>query len=396
MTQEEIDGQLFHMFDGSFKAQKDLKVGDQLMGDDSLACTIISIDRRKEECYTVTPVKGDRYIIGESDTLSLSCIPPFINWTENRNSYTVRWFDKHEARIKEKYFNMNKIGGKSKALLFAEEFVSSLDQTREFSVSFKKYIKMPASSKKDSKGYKVPLDFPQREFKFDPYFIGYWLADGSKTGPILTIGDQDKHMVDYFAKYFKDNFDMDMSKNGISYRFINSENNKEGKRVNNVLLDYLREKDLYNNKHVPLEYLHSSKESRLRLLAGLIDADGSYTNNTYDFVQKSEKLFDGVIYLARSLGFSCYKAPCEKTCTNAPNGPKKGYYFRCAISGKGLEQIPCMIARKKAHVRQQVKDVLVTGVTVGSIGIFNNYLIKTDKPRYLLADFTVRYSYVEE
>ena len=395
MDNSEIEEELFHMFDGSFKAQEELEVGDQLMGDDSLPCTITSISTIEEECFSVTPVKGDTYTIGISDTLSLYCIPPFINWYEKKNSYVVIWFDKDESRTRKTYFNKNKFNGKENSLIAAEEFVTSLDQTREITISLRKYFKKNRSSMKDCKGYKVPLNFAKRDFTFDPYFIGYWLGDGSKTGPILTIGDEDKHMVEYFAKYFKDNFDMDFSKNGISYRFINSENNKTGKRSKNILLDYLRDKDLYENKHIPIEFLHSSRESRLRLLAGLIDSDGHLdNNNTYDFVQKSEQLFDDVIYLARSLGFSCYKAPCKKTCTNAKGGPKTGDYFRCTISGKGIEEIPCMIPRKKAHVREQIKDVLVTGITIESIGECTNYRIKTDKPRFLLSDFTVRHRYV--
>ena len=297
-----------------------------------------------------------------------------------------------EKRYRCRQFHTEKFGGKENSLQTAENFKNSLDPSREFTINITKYLKAKRSDMKDSKGFKVSLNFPGNEFKFDPYFIGYWLGDGSKSGPILTIGDEDKHMVEYFAKYFKDNFDMDCTKNGISYRFKNKK--IAGQRVTNVLKDYLREKKILDNKHIPIEFLHSSRESRLRLLAGLLDSDGHLHGNTYDFIQKLEGLFDDVVYLSRSLGFSCYKVPCEKTCTNAKDGPKTGNYFRCQISGKGLEEIPCMIPRKKAHPREQIKDVLVTGITLKSIGVFKNYRINTDKPKFLLADFTVRHRYV--
>jgi replicative DNA helicase len=332
MEQCEIDNQLFHMFDGSFRALKDLKVGDELMSDDSTSCTVQNILITEEETYSVTPVKGDTYFISASDTLCLYCIPPHVCWAEADNGYKVTWFDKIELRYRGRQFHVNKFGGKENCLITAETFKDSLDKNREFSISVKKYLEMKKSSVKDIKSFKVPLSFPDRKFTFDPYFIGYWLGDGSKSGAILTIGDEDKHMVEYFAKYFKDNFDMDCTKNGISYRFKNKK--VSGKRITNVLKTYLREKNILDNKHIPIEFLHSSRESRLRLLAGLIDSDGHLHGNTFDFIQKLEGLFDDVIYLCRSLGFSCYKVPCEKICTNAPGGPKTGNYFRCQKSGK--------------------------------------------------------------
>ena len=392
MENAQIDNQLFHMFDGSFRALKDLKVGDELMGADSQPCTIQNIVTTEEETYSVTPVKGDPYFVSSSDTLTLYCIPPFINWCENRNSYRVRWFDKFEFKMTSSNFNVKNYESKEEALTAAENFKNSLDQNREFSISIHKFLKMKSKEMKDSKAYKVALDFPTREFKFDPYFIGYWLGDGTAKGPVLTIGNEDKHMVEYFAKYFKDNFDMECINHGFNYRFKNKK--ILGYRTKNVLIDYLKEKKLLDNKHIPIEFLHSSRESRLRLLAGLIDSDGHLEHNCYDFIQKREGLFDDVVYLSRSLGFSCYKLPCEKTCTNAPGGPKTGNYFRCQISGKGIDEVPCMIPKKKAHAREQIKDVLVTGITLKSVGVFKNYRINTDKPKFLLSDFTVRHRYV--
>jgi hypothetical protein len=147
-------------------------------------------------------------------------------------------------------------------------------------------------------------------------------------------------------------------------------------------------------KNIPDIFMRNSRENRLKLLAGLLDTDGSLDKaNCYDFIQKREELLDQVVFLCRSLGFSCYKVECEKTCTNAPNGPKTGTYYRCCISGEGLEQIPCLLERKKAKPRQQVKDVLVTGMKLKPIGTFTNYRLITSSPRYLMSDFTVRQSY---
>jgi intein/homing endonuclease len=74
------------------------------------------------------------------------------------------------------------------------------------------------------------------------------------------------------------------------------------------MLNTLRNLDLLQNKHIPLIYKCNSRENRLKLLAGLIDSDGHLIKNGgFEFTQKNERLMDDVIYLARSLGFSCDK-----------------------------------------------------------------------------------------
>ena len=396
MDQSQIDNQLFHMFDGSFKAAKDLQVGDQLMGVDSLPCTIQRLDIVEETCYSVKPVKGDPYIIGSSDTLSLSyTADPSMYWSESKQAYVVEWFNKTEIKKNTKGFSVYKHGTKEKASDNAEEYKNSLVAEKKFTLSLVKYLKLSKQMRANIKGFKVALNFPDREFLIDPYFIGYWLGDGSHRDSALTIGEQDNHMVDYFRAYFQNNFNLQFNQVGskITYRVTTGESGHtyDGK---NVVLKYLRDKNLHMNKHIPLEFLHSSRESRLRLLAGLIDSDGHLDRNgCYDFIQKREQLFNEVVYLIRSLGFSCYKKKCKKTCTNSPGGPKTGDYFRCTISGKGLEEIPNLIPRKRSNPREQEKDTLVTGITLENIGIFKNYHIYTDQKEYLLVDFTVRHKH---
>jgi intein/homing endonuclease len=122
---------------------------------------------------------------------------------------------------------------------------------------------------------------------------------------------------------------------------------------------------MLNNKHIPNIYKLNSRENRLRLLAGLLDSDGYYDKEktSFEFTQKNEKLMDDVIYLSRSLGFACYKSVKNTTWTH--KGIKKsGTAFRISITGKGIEEIPTLIPRKKAEPRKQIKDVLVTGITV--------------------------------
>ena len=128
----------------------------------------------------------------------------------------------------------------------------------------------------------------------------------------------------------------------------------------------------------------------------MLDSDGHLTNNCYDFIQKRENLLDDVIFLCRSLGFSCYKTPCIKICTNTSNGRIPGIYYRCCIGGEGLEEIPCLLSRKMADERQRNQRVYVTGVILKEYGETEIYRLITDKPKYLMSDFTVRHRYESE
>ena len=118
-----------------------------------------------------------------------------------------------------------------------------------------------------------------------------------------------------------------------------------------------------NEKFIPRDYLVNSREVRLAILAGLIDTDGSLISNCYEIAQKSERLAKDIVFLARSLGLAAYVKKCEKSDQFGTTGK----YWRTHISGK-IDAIPVLVSRKKAAIRRQIKDVLVTGIKVESIG----------------------------
>jgi len=98
------------------------------------------------------------------------------------------------------------------------------------------------------------------------------------------------------------------------------------------------------------------------------------------------------VFLARSLGFAATKKKCVKKCHN--NGVS-GNYFRCTISGD-IEDIPCRVLRKQAEPRRQIKDVLLTGLSVEPIGVGDYFGFEIDGTDrlFLLGDFTVTHNTV--
>jgi hypothetical protein len=388
------ENESFLMYDCSFKKMKDLKPGDVLMGDDSQPCTIQNIELVNEENnYLVKPIKGDSYIVGESHNLAIN-ISGALQIGEEKGVFSVKWFDKEDFKFHSKRFNPIKYeNSKEKAYEAARELMNKIKTEKRFLISVKKYTEAIKSTKHVIKGYRVPLEFPDIEVKIDPYIVGAWLGDGTTRDPAIT--NIDKEIIEYFENYFSQ-FNLvlkPMKHKEITYGISSIKDGKGGGKGDNIFLTFLKESNLKNNKHIPLIYLKTSREKRLKLLAGLLDTDGSLSNGCFDFVQKKEKLFDDFLFLSRSLGFSCYKTKERKICTNSPNGMTTGEYFRCAVSGKGLEDIPILVERKKAKPREQVKDNLVTGIKLEKINLFPVYRITTDKPRFLMSDFTVRQSY---
>ena len=389
---EEVSNELVMMYDCTFKKRRDLKVGDLLMGDDSQPCKILEIKLILEkENYRVIPVKGDSFIVGQSHSLSVNMSGArVLNTNKNTGIININWFDKKDLCFHKKIFNPIKYENFSeKAYEAAEDHLNSLDIKKRLTMTIGEYIKSVHTVKHCTKLYRVPLDFPSVDIPFDPYVLGLWLGDGTQRDPNITSVDTE--IIDYITEYFKQ-FNLVVKRIGEGIAFGITSGTELGPQGRNPFRNFLREYGLNDEKHIPINYLMNSKENRLRLLAGLLDTDGSLEQNCYDFVQKREALLEQFLFLCKSLGFACYKKETQKTCTNSPT-KATGTYYRCCVSGEGLEEIPVLLPRKKANKREQVKDALVTGFTLEKLGSFLNYRLITDKPRYLMSDFTVRRSY---
>lgn len=338
------------MYDGLIKMVQDIKVGDQLMGDDSTPRNVLSLARGREMMYDIIPNKGDKYTVNESHILSLKC--------STNHSKKYRKGEIYDISVKD-YLNLPKcFHGRAGPLL----------------------------------GYRVGVDFPYKEVDIEPYFLGIWLGDGCKRN--LGITNIDKPIIDYCYEYSRklelDIRISDSKGTRCPTYFITSHN----KRTPNVLLNNLRKYNLLNNKHIPHDFKCNNRQIRLELLAGLIDSDGSLRQGGYDIIQKNEKLLDDIIYLARSLGFAAYKKECKKSCIY--KGEKReGTYYRTNIHGKGLEEIPVKCERKKCSSRKQIKDALVTRINVIKKEEDDYYGFELDgNHRYLLGDNTVTHNTV--
>ena len=329
---------LVMMFNGSLRKVQDIGIGEQIMGDDSTPRTILSVCSGTEQLYRVVPVKGEPYIVNESHILSLKL-------SDSKSK-------KHGQVV---------------------------------DMSIMDYLKSSKTAQQNLKGYKVPVVFEHRDVPFDPYMIGYWLGDGVSRAAIIST--QESTVLHYFNRNLK--------KYGLELGYVSQFDYRIKGPKPNYFFQTLKNLNLVCNKHIPDVYKLNSRQVQLQVLAGLIDSDGSAISGGWDFCQKNERLFDDVIFLARSLGFACYKQKCEKTCSNAPGGPKTGTYFRCTISGTGIEDVPCQVTRKRREPREQRKNPLVTGIRLEKLEVGEYFGFEIDgNRRFVLGDFTVTHNTV--
>ena len=379
------------MFDGTVQLVENINVGDLLMGDDSKPRTVLSLANGRDKMYDIIPIKGDKYTVNEEHILCLRAsgypIIYHIN-TDKKNEFKLEWIENNEFKTKSFSCNLkknNELEIKNKAMQFYEKIQDTADNIVEISV--KDYLQLSNRKRSVLKGYKTAVDFPEQELPFDPYMIGYWLGDGTSRDSAFTC--QDSTVLHYFVHNLPKNKLALFHRSKYSYGISGT-----GKLHGNVFLNTLKNMKLINNKHIPAIYKCNSRENRLKLLAGLLDSDGHLDihGNGFEFTQKNEKLMDDVVYLARSLGFSCYKSE-KKTSWTYKGIYNTGTAFRINISGIGIEEIPTKIPRKKAISRKQIKDVLVTGIKVKYVREDEYYGFTLDgNGRYLMSDFTVTHN----
>lgn len=127
------------MFDGSIKMVQDIKVGDQLMGDDSNPRNVLSLARGREMLYDIISEKGGHYIVNESHILSL------------------------------KIATDNKIFNHTSDLPLID------------------YLKLPDYKKECYKGFKVGVELTEKETNMDPYSFGYRIANETYSRMNLNI-----------------------------------------------------------------------------------------------------------------------------------------------------------------------------------------------------------------
>lgn len=345
------EGTKILMSDLSFKNIEDVKIGDKVIVEGGEIKTVGSTTRGVDDLFLIEQPYSKDYIVNSKHRLYL-----------------------------EQRCNTNDIKDDGIKIITPTEYLSlgKYKERTTFGVR--------------SKG----INFIEKEVLIDPYILGMWLGDGSSSGTRFAVNTRDTEILESLKGFCDSNnygysIGKTSSKNCVRFAILKPiPENGSPIGNKNIFLDKIKQYSLYNNKHIPLDYLKNSKEVRLKLLAGLLDTDGHLNHRqnsyTYTIASSIESLANQIEFLARSLGF--------KVTTSKRIIANKYTAWRVSISGD-LSVIPCKIKRKiipSDYSRQYACHI--NKINVKPIGKGNYYGItlkadNDDDRRLILEDFTL-------
>ena len=345
------------MWDGTSKRAGDIMIGDILIDDLGNPTEVRTTCSGIKNMYDVIPEKDNfmKHRVTDNHILSLKIRGHKAITQSNRKdrNYThiVEFLNRKEIKFQEKYF---------KSLKEAEDFVNSFDDDDTVDITIENYLKLNKTTKDHLVLFKVEgIHWPKKDVEMDPYLLGLWLGDGLSAGNGFSLNYKtDPETLVYWENWAQENEAIITKNNRYKFSIV-SKKNKEAtsaglcNRVEEApLKKYLRKYSLLNNKHIPNEYLTNDRDTRLKVLAGLIDTDGSVRSKGHEIRicqgPANYRIIEDAYTLAMSLGFSCGVKEGRSQWTDEKSGDKKfSTYKELSITGHKIYEIPTLLPRKK-------------------------------------------------
>lgn len=210
-----------------------------------------------------------------------------------------------------------------------KEFAKTIYDDNTIDMSIKDYIELDDAIKYKLTGYVGEcVQWKHKDVQFDPYVLGSWLGEHTGETKILEC----------------------------------------------------------NDKYIPTKYIVNSRDVRLKVLAGLIDSDGSVLNSGTQITIIKDvhywKLVNDIKFLARSLGFMCHVS-INKAQNNC----------NINISGYGIEYIPTLLLKNKCSppINKDNRGTGILQIKEVEYGDFVGLAVDGNK-RFVLEDFTVTHN----
>lgn len=139
-----------------------------------------------------------------------------------------------------------------------------------------------------------PVQFAPRKVKIEPWLLGVLLGDGTFTKQEVSVSNTEEDILERVQQianckvhHRKDRVSMILCDRGsLHYR----------------LMDYGLQGCHSWEKFIPKDYIYNSVDVRLKVLQGLIDADGSIDGTTVSITSTSRQLMEDCLEIVQSLG----------------------------------------------------------------------------------------------
>jgi len=183
-----MKGEKVLMYDGSIKNVEDIKVGELVMGDDSMPRNVLETHSGIDKMYKVTNMHGDSYIVNSHHILSLMYTSKKklkeCKECKYRKHYQVTWFSKQHYKLKYKKFSY-KNKNKDDVYKEVQKFLNELTDDRKVDIPIGEFLKLSKKNRNNLLGYQVPIHFSEKKVPIDPYKIGYTLNNSSNEIPMI-------------------------------------------------------------------------------------------------------------------------------------------------------------------------------------------------------------------
>lgn len=250
------------------------------------------------------------------------------------------------------------------------------------------------------------VDYEEKELGLDPYLLGVLIANGALTEKYLTVSTNDEFTIEKISKIQSYSYRKNSSKNynwNFKYNskvYTDSEQGRFGVKTKDIVPESLMVTSKY--KHIPREYLESSKEQRLELLKGLMDNDGTIGiapryNCSYSTI--SPQLRDDVLELVRSLGYKATVSIDDRVGTKhyknisyeihilIPNSEKHNL-FSLPRKLERVKEAQLLKEKNRRYDRVEISDIIDMGYEEEMTCI----MVDNDEHLYLCNDFVVTHN----
>ena len=360
---------LIRMADGTLKPVQDIQVGDRVMAHTGEGYnTVTSTHSGMDNMYRVKQARGIDYVVNSQHILSLKQV---------RGKRKKELVDRQAKKYK--YI----------ALPF--------DKTAIHNFSVKDFIAQGKTFQLSYAGHKnTMITLPEKEVRIPPYYLGIWLGDGISR-EWNALANVDEEVLSYFYALAKE-LDTSAYYAGSNVHRIRvveeGTRNKALGGKSRAMREAFRSYDLLNNKHIPADYIYNSYETRLELLAGLLDTDGYMTGRgTYILTQKNRAILEGVLEICRLSGFYTNGI----TSKIAKMKRKDGSVYECKVYNieinhndfKDLHQY----LRLKKFEKHCEKNYFTSSIQIEQCGYGEYFGFTLDKcPYFLLEDGTLAHN----
>ena len=243
------------MADGSIKSDKDIIVGDKVLGIDSKPKTVLDITSNQEDMIYEIKQSNDTYTVNKNHIL---CLAYDTKKSINANGwlYIVNWIDLYSESESRTFLNKEE----------ATNFYDNIKNIIYIDITVEHYLTLSYNTQNKLMGYRpTNIEFNKIIPDTDPYILGIYLS--YLNGEL--IDNNYLYLLIYLTKQSKIN----LSDGGIPHLL----------KIN-------------------------CRNIRLSILAGIIDTIGLYDNvrDIYSIKYLNDKFTNDVKFLCQSLGFVVY------------------------------------------------------------------------------------------